>query len=575
MIRCATIIIALFVTSGVTSLTLGDINFSDVSSEVGILPYTQPFGMTGGVAAADFDCDGDIDMFVPTLMGLPDQLYRNLGDGTFEEIAVMAGVSTHLQSRIGLWFDYDGDGDLDLLVARDGLGVDTPDPSSTLALFQQNAPGEFQLVTDEALLSGDLLTENEGHVGGLAAADINNDGWLDFALSIWRGGQLLFLNNTDGTFTNITDSSGVGESNFYCWQPVFHDFNGDGWIDLFQAVDFEDNHLWLNQHDNTFVDVAAEVGVNSSFNEMGVALGDYDNDGDMDIYITNFANEVRGEWRHSVFFQNNSVGGRLAFAEVSEAYGMDDTGWGWGCTFEDFDRDTLVDLAVVNGFDRHGNLHDPSRFFINLGGTPDWFADVSDAVGFADTDISTALIAADFDRDGDLDLAQTCGLGGPFRVLYNTLTGDDAASHYLVVQPRMDGPNHFAIGAIVRATVGSTSMMRQITAGQSTQGQQPAESYFGLGKATIVDTLTIQWPDGQSTMLENVAADQVLIVTPDMDVDPCPADLDDNGTVGASDLLALLSAWGPNPDHPADLDGDGSVGASDLLILLANWGPCP
>ncbi|MCZ6492616.1 MAG: ASPIC/UnbV domain-containing protein, partial [Planctomycetota bacterium] len=94
-------------------------------------------------------------------------------------------------------------------------------------------------------------------------------------------------------------------------------------------------------------------------------------------------------------------------------------------------------------------------------------------------------------------------------------------------------------------------------------------------KATIVDTLTIQWPDGQSTMLENVAADQVLIVTPDMGVDPCPADLDGNGAVGASDLLALLSAWGLNPDHPADLDGDGSVGASDLLILLANWGPCP
>ena len=363
----------------------------------------------------------------------------------------------------------------------------------------------------------------------------------------WRH-NVFFQNNTvDGrlAFTDISEAYAMDDTG-WGWGCTFEDFNRDLLVDLAVANGFNRPES-IDDPSRFFMNLG---GRPDWFEEVSKAVG--------------FGN-----------FQNNTVDGRLAFTDISEAYAMDDTGWGWGCTFEDFNRDLLVDLAVANGFNRPESIDDPSRFFMNLGGRPDWFEEVSKAVGFADTDISTALVAADFDRDGDLDLAQTCGLGGPFRVLNNTITGDDAASHYLVVQPRMDGPNHFAIGAIVRATVGSTTMMRQITAGQSTQGQQPAESYFGLGNATVVNTLTIQWPDGQSTVLENVAADQVLIVTPGMDGDPCPADFDDSGAVGAGDLLLMLSAWGPNPGHPADLDRDGIVGASDLLILLANWGPCP
>ena len=180
------------------------------------------------------------------------------------------------------------------------------------------------------------------------------------------------------------------------------------------------------------------------------------------------------------------------------------------------------------------------------------------------------LLAADFDLDGDLDLVQTCADGGPLRVLDNQQS-PDATNGYLLVRPRMTGANQRAIGAVVEITAGTLTMTRLITAGTSFLSQEPAEAFFGLGAATIVDTVTVRWPGGGTTTLQNVAANQVL----DVCHEPCSGDLDGDGNVNAADLAVLLGAWGPNPGHPADLNDDGFVNAADLANLLGAWGPCP
>ncbi|MEE9294116.1 MAG: FG-GAP-like repeat-containing protein, partial [Phycisphaerae bacterium] len=430
--------------------------------------------------------------------------YRNLGNGQFVEVAASAGVASTGPSRAGLWFDYDGDHAMDLLVAGDCFGG-ACDGEAYLTLYRQIGPAIFQDVTSAAGLPSVL---DGGHFGGMCAGDVNNDGFLDFVYATWDGGARLFQNNGDGSFSDVSASSGVANQADY-WQPVMYDFDGDGWLDIYMAIDFFPNRLLINQRDGTFVDVAPAAGAANNMNDMGVTLGDYDNDQDLDIYVTNISD--RG---HNVLLRNDSVGSSLTFTEVSQAAGVDNGFWGWGTTFLDSHNDTLLDIAVTNGFRsdvEQSFVNDPSRFFLNQGGAPVTFADVSTAVKFDDTFWGSGLIALDYDRDGDLDMMQACVEGGPLRLLENSPVGVNP-NGYLVIKPRMSGVNHWAIGTVVRISVGGTSMMRLITAGTSFMSQEPAEAFFGIGQAGTVDTVTIEWPNGEQTNLTDVPVNQVLTV---------------------------------------------------------------
>jgi len=423
-----------------------------------------------------------------------------------------------------------------------------------------------------------LVINDGAQLGGLCAGDVNNDRFLDLYVCLWDGAAYLFLNDTHGGFVDISVSSGVSTATTH-WQPIMYDFNGDGWIDIFQPVDFFPNILWINQHNNTFIDAAAQAGVDDTFNDMGVTLGDYDNDGDFDLYVTNAARNGM----HSVFYRNQTVGSNLSFVEISQSLGVDNGYWGWGTTFLDADNDARLDLAATNGaYDQW--LNDPSRFWLNLGGNPPAFADASAAVNFNDTYWGSGLIALDYDRDGDLDMLQACALGGPLRLLENQPTGATAANHYLVVKPRMAGPNHLAIGAVVHFTIGQATMTRLITAGTSHLSQEPAEACFGLGAATLDDELSIDWPDGSHSSQANVAADQVLTVS-----HGGFGDLDADGDIDGADRALFTSCYtgaGPGPGNiiyaagcrPADMNGDGDVDCDDWHVfadayLVANGVP--
>ncbi|MHC5113742.1 MAG: FG-GAP-like repeat-containing protein [Planctomycetota bacterium] len=533
--------------------------FNDVTPSCGVQPYVMAAGMGGGLVAADFDDDGDIDVFVPCGAGVPDQLYRNLGGGQFEEIAGDAGLAALDASRAALWVDLDADHVLDLVVAGDcwdaGPGCDD---LTTLRLYRQTADAVFTEVTSTALtgLEGRIAV----HRGGLCAGDYDLDGDLDLVVGMW-GGEGRVLRNLGGVFDDVTSDVGITTENARdYWQPVMHDFDRDGRPDVFVAVDFTANHLWLGQPDDTFLDGAVAAGVDVAWNDMGVALGDYDNDGDLDIYVT----EIFRFGRHNLLLRNDTAGGPPLFTEVSEAAGVDDTGWAWGTVFFDADNDGDLDLAATNGFDEAEWDPDASRFYVNTGGDP-VYDDVSSVVGFDDMFWGSGLIAFDYDRDGDRDLMQTCS-GGPLRMLENVRSGAAAAHAHLVVRPRMPGANHRAIGAVVRVFAGGVTRMRLVSAGTSFLGQEPAEASFGLGGAAVVDELVVEWPDGQRTGRIGVDVNQVV------EIQPQPGDLDGSGTVAFADLLLVIGRWGPCTGLcVADLNGDGSVGFADVLVLLSAW----
>ncbi len=426
--------------------------FVDASLAAGLATFASGTdGMANGAAAADFDGDGWVDIYLPTAESLPNRLYRNLGNGSFEEIAAQAGVQAAGVSRSALWLDHDGDGDLDLLVAGD-CRVGVCGAESALILYRQNPDHTFTDVTAAAgLFQAASAVDPFSHRSGLAAGDLDNDGDLDIYAGMWGGaGAGIFFNDGDGTFTDHSAGSGAGTTDDQ-WQPIMHDFDGDGRLDIYVTIDFAPDRLWINQQDGTFLDRAPAAGVNGAFNEMGIALGDHDRDGDFDIYITN----IYRQGNHNRLYRNDSTPAGLSFTGVANSLGVGNSDWGWGTTFLDADNEGLLDIAATNGFTRPPWSRDASRYFENQGGSPPTFVDVSAAIGFADTQWGSALVAFDCDRDGDLDLVQsTVNHGGTarLRLLENQLEGNAPAGHYLDVLPRMAGPNTHAIGAVVECS---------------------------------------------------------------------------------------------------------------------------
>ncbi|HRX87017.1 MAG TPA: CRTAC1 family protein [Phycisphaerae bacterium] len=545
-----------------------DFTFIDVGASAGFSGFSPAFGLVTGVAAVDFDRDGLIDVFLPTGSGTPNRLYRNLGNGQFAEIAANVNLADQTSARGALWFDYDGDGDLDLLVTHDS-------GTTVLSLYRHESNHTFTDVTTSAGIAlGPGVPANpnaQRQSGGVSVADIDNDGYPDICHAMWNGPLRLFRNNGNGKFTDISASSGVGALLRSYWQPFFFDVNGDGWTDLLVSVDFDQNMLFINQGNRTFVDVASASGFANDMNDMGVTAGDYDNDGDMDFYVTNIygIDPFSGQYTHNVLMRNDTSPAGVTFAEVADATGCADGGWGWGATFLDINRDGWVDIAETNGY---WNWIRPSRLFLNSGAPPVGFSDVAAAAGFDDTYWGAALVALDYDRDGDQDVLQVC-MEGYIRLLRTDLTGVAAARHYLTVRPRMTGPNRFAVGAVVRATAGGLTQMRHISAGTGALGQEPYEAFLGLGDAGVVDVLRIEWPDGNVSVIHDVVADRSLTLTIGL-----PGDLDLDGDVDNVDALVFVGCLtGPGTGTQlvvdgcsgADLNGDGDVDLADYARFAA------
>lgn len=498
------------VSAGEVSITL-----EEVGAQRGIGSYAMAQPMGGGAAAADFDGDGDVDLFIPNEKLVPDQLYVNQGNGHFQESAAAVGLGSLVRSRTALWIDVDGDTDLDLIVAGDcqgspsGPGMPQCNAGVPMMRLYRQQSGVFTDITVGSGLEQDSSNMEDGHHrGGMAAGDIDQDGDLDLYVATWYGSSRLYANDGTGHFTEITQSAGVDRPDAAQWQPVMFDVDGDGRIDIFVAVDFTDNFLFMNQGNGQFLEQAEVAGVNRDWNDMGVAVGDYDNDGDFDLYVTQVYGREPGE--HNLLLRNDSTPGNPLFVDMAVSAGVDDTSWGWGATFFDADLDGDLDLAVTNGF---VNLVDASKMFRNdLGGT---FTDVSDQCGFNDTLWGSSLVAFDAEGDGWLDLLQTSKIHpqpGPLRLLHNATA---PGRHYLTVVPRAASGNTHGIGAKVAINAGGLKQYRLLSAGISFLGQEPARAHFGLGDSNRIDEIKVSWPDGHETVRRSVVANAMLVIPAD------------------------------------------------------------
>ncbi len=505
-------------------------HFEEVSAERGIADVASITHLYGnGAAAADFDNDGDIDFYLTTDDGIPDRLYENDGTGHFTDVAQQKGILQTKNNRAALWFDYDGDGRLDLVVAGENcINLSCANPVR-LALYRQLEDGNFVETTTEAgLVLGNAFDHVPFYaIGGFAAGDLNGDGQLDLLFMVWGGGIKLFQNNGNPTgagfsFTDKTEAAGLTLEHKTPWQAMLHDFNGDGWLDIYCNVDFAPNKLWINKGASAagdwrgFEDKTADYGLGNAFNEMGMTMADSDNDGDLDIYITNITRNYQGQDQYNLLYEQRLVNGQIKFKETARGQGVSQSGWDWGTTFADINNDGFQDLMTTNGLINYLWPADSSHLWLN---TKAGFVDVSDQCGFNDKLNATTVLAFDMDGDGDQDILQTLKFSQfshrPLRLLDNQLENAHNPGNFINLRPRMNGPNHFAIGSVVTVVADGLVSSRLLSAGCSFYGQEPAEAFFGLGKRDTVQEVMVKWPNGEVSIYPNPTINQTTILTYD------------------------------------------------------------
>ncbi len=478
--------------------------------------------MGGGVAFFDFDKDGLLDIFLvnggetprgKSPMPVWNALYRNLGNGKFEDVATKAGVDQVPFYGMGAAAgDYDNDGFEDLYV--------TGYPSS--ALFHNNGNGNFTDVTEKAGV------KNSGQWAASAAwFDYDRDGFLDLLVcnyarfsfdhpkrcemggirtyceqKAYEGAPLrLYHNNRDGTFTDVSSPSGIGHYVGRALGVVSIDVNDDGWPDLFVARDASPNLLLINKGDGTFQDVALDAEVAYDPNGvakagMGVDAGDVMGDGQPDFVVTNFNDEYHSLFLNPGSFPYNDSTVRSRLAGYTKWY------VGWGTHFIDYDNDGNLDLVIVNGhinqvieLTRHDVTYkEPPLLLRNAG--RGIFERVGEQAGSAfRTDYDArGLAVGDFDNDGDLDAIFTCLKERP--VLLRNNVGQD--NSWIGFQLEGQKSNRDAIGAKLSVQAGSGKLVRWITGGSSYLASHDKRALFGLGAGPAPHSVEVEirWPSG-------------------------------------------------------------------------------
>ncbi len=528
--------------------------FTDVTSSAGINHLQHPgnnieVGLfrTGGAAAADFDNDGWVDLFATRLNARP-LLYRNLGNGTFQDVAISAGFTSSLPANGPAWGDIDNDGDKDLYVTSSG--------GTRFYLYVNNGNGTFseQAVGRGAAISGVVRYGQSATFG-----DYDGDGYLDIHTNDWATETALstsrLLRNlgaaTPGHFEDVTAAAGLNvfrpshtqtggtDSNAYRYSSTFSDLDRDGHPDLAIAADFRTSQIFWNNGNGTFTDGTAAAGVGTDEDGMGSAIGDYDGDGRLDWFVSALVEVPGGFPPHSGnrLFRNN---GDRTFTDQTDAAGVRNSGWSWGTTFLDPDNDRDLDLFVTNGWDTANP--DQSHLYQNNNGV---FADISNAAGVTDTLMGRGLVNFDYDKDGDLDVFIVNHGARP--ILYRNDGGNE--NDWLRINVEGTASNRDGLGTLVtvdpNSSLSGDEMVREINAGSNFLSHNELTAHFGLGpNGGNIDLVTVVWPTGTTHQLTNVAPNQVLRVIENAAA--LPGDYNLNGSVDAADYVVWRKTDGGN-----------------------------
>ena len=444
--------------------------FTDVTHAAGLAALNL-YGM--GVAVGDYNNDGFPDILV-TCVG-QNRLFRNTGKGTFVDATKSSGLGNREAfSTSAMWFDYDRDGHLDLFVCN----------------YVKWSPEH------------DVFCSLDGKHKSYCTPEA------------YRGETCwLFHNRGDGTFEDVTATSGIFDSSSKSLGVALLDYDQDAWPDLIVANDTQPNKLYRNNRNGTFREVAVDAGVAFSTDGkaragMGVDAADFTNSGVQGIAITNFDNEMLGLFR---------ANGKGSYDDVAIAAGVGSPTknmLGFGCVFADFDLDGMLDLAAANGHidetvrNIRGNVGyaQPPQIFLNQG--KGIFRDVTQEAGpdFSQPRVGRGLAYADFDRDGDLDLLLTTNNGPAYLFRNDQFADPKTANRSIRLQLIGTQSNRDAIGAIVRLESAGVTQSRMVKSGSSYLSQSELPLTFGLGRREQIDKITILWPSGRTEEYPNLKA---------------------------------------------------------------------
>ena len=462
-----------------------------------------PERFSGGIAAGDYDGDGDVDLYVVGGDLDPNSLYENQGDGTFVDTTEeMTPVVTHKGSGPAFG-DIDGDGDLDLF-----LGAVEGDRYYLL----ENREGAF---FDET--SGSGIALGASNTVSATFFDYDSDGYLDLFLSHWGADrdpgedtETVWRNRGDGTFVSASIETGIAAgllegATDRTFAANLGDMDGDGDGDLLMTADGATSQVFLNNGDGTFAK-ATDRDVIVDQAGSGAALADFDNDGDLDWFVSsNYNLDAAGGDRIGNRLYRNVGSGR--FEDATASAGVADGGWGWGACAADFDNDGNLDFFQANGWGEEAGKNyrnDAVRLFYSRGdGT---FEERAADFGLTDSGQGRGVACFDAERDGDIDIVVTNASADHIAYYRNDTENDN---HYLTVKVTALGANTSGIGALIEARTTDGVQIRTVGGTNNYASHDPFEAHFGLGDETTVD-LRVVWPDGEVSRENDVAADQLV-----------------------------------------------------------------
>jgi hypothetical protein len=528
------------------------VQFTDATRSAGIsfqhFPGTRsvqlPEDMGSGAAWGDFDNDGDDDLYIVNVSGpltvpaadLPasgaSELYRNDG-GTFVAVGAGAGVAVRGCGMGAAWGDADADGWLDLAVTA----------CDRLWLFRNRRNGTFE---DRTAWSG--LSSAPGFWTGASWADFDRDGDLDLYIcgyvrytshpadgrrvsmqfdaevpftlnpsSYAPERNLLLLNDGRGRFVDVARPAGVDNPGGRSLSASWCDFDDDGWLDLYVANDVSDNALFRNLGNGAFEDISHQAWVADPRGAMGLAVGDWDADGDFDIFVTHWLAQENALFSNMRAGAAGGAAARLAFRDIADQIGLGQPSLDfvkWGTAFFDYDHDGRQDLLSING----STFQDPSDPRRLVAMRHQLFWNRSDRAGFYDVGavsgrvlsqptVGRGAAIADYDADGDLDVV-VVNHGGPARLLRNE---GGNARRWVMVRAR-GARDRAGLGALVAVTAGGHTQRQQIGSQPSYLSQHAAVAHFGLAERETIDELVVRFPSGREVRRTGVRTNATIVV---------------------------------------------------------------